>query len=267
MSLIFAIRVKIQQLLNLPHYLVLHIKDLFFYFLHKDYKKFNGWGLHLFIGMFGAGKTSTMVYRAYQLAKKYPELVIITNMMLSNFPKHTQILKLNGPQDIINAPNNSLILIDEIGTIFNSRDFAKSKESVPKSVFQLLCQCRHKNIMIYGTVQRWCFLDKQLRDITATVTVTSSYAKHPFSRMMTCRVYDSFEYDTAYSNPMVPLVPLDTYVYIQTDKIRKMYDTRELINNMLKADYISDKEILENRGITPVYQYYDLKSKAKRFSR
>lgn len=249
MSLLMAIKLKFQQLCKLPHFLILFAKDLFLYIKNKDYNKFNGWGLHLFIGMFGAGKTSTMVYKAYQLAKRYPQLTIITNMELFNFPKHTNIQHLNGPQDIINAPNNSLILIDEIGTIFNSRDFAKSKESVPKAVFQLLCQCRHKNIMIYGTCQRWCFLDKQLRDITATITVSSCFATYPFSRMMSCRVFDSFEYDAAYSNPLIPLIPISSYVYIQTDKIRKLYDTRELINNMLKADYISDEEILANRGV------------------
>ena len=31
---------------------------------------FNGWGIHLFVGKFGAGKTSLMVAQAYDLCVK-----------------------------------------------------------------------------------------------------------------------------------------------------------------------------------------------------
>ena len=36
--------------------------------------------------------------------------------------------------------------------------------------------------------------------------------------------------------------------YCQTDADRNRYDTQQLIDNMLQADYISDEEILRNRG-------------------
>ena len=40
----------------------------------------------------------------------------------------------------------------------------------------------------------------------------------------------------------------DTYVYIQTEKARHLYDTEEMVSGMLEKDYISDEEILRNRG-------------------
>ena len=41
---------------------------------------------------------------------------------------------------------------------------------------------------------------------------------------------------------------VDARVYCQTDADRNRYDTQQLIDNMLQADYISDEEILRNRG-------------------
>lgn len=235
-------------LFKLPHYGYLIIKDYIKWLLEKGWLIFEGWGLHIYVGKFGAGKTTSMVERAYRLCKRYPSLSVVTNLSLQNFPAHTNILPLKSPQDILNAPNNTLVLIDEIGTIFNSRDFAKGKESIPKILFQHLCQCRKRRMMILATTQRWNFLDKQLRDITATVNVSKSHLQHPFTRVTTVYTYDAFQYDQAFTNPMLPLPIEAAYVYVQTDFIRKLFDTAELIDNMLTAEYIPDDEILTNRG-------------------
>lgn len=248
MGFIIFIKILILQLYHLPHFLYLHFKDRVHWYLIKGWEIFDYWGLHLYVGKFGAGKTSTMVYDAYKIAKAFPSVSIVTNLKLMNFPEHTKILPLKSPQDILHAPKNTLVVIDEIGTIFNSRDFAKSKESVPKILFQHLCQCRKRHMMIYATTQRWNFLDKQLRDIVATVRSTRMTFRHPFSRMGIVKKYDAVEYDLWFSNPMVKLEPFDGSVYIQTDKIRGLYDTAELIESMLDKEYISDAEILENQG-------------------
>ena len=236
------IKVWLGYLVRLPKFLFLLVKDLIPYIKNRSWLNFDGWGLHLYVGKFGAGKTCTMVHDAYALAKRYPKLTIVTNLQLSGFPAHTQILPLRSPQDILNAPVNTLVLIDEIGTIFNSRDFAASKQSVPKILFQHLCQCRKRHMQIYATTQRWNFLDKQLRDITDTVRVTRSHLSHPFTRICTVYTYDAVEYDLSFSNPQYPLAAIDARVYCQTDADRNRYDTQQLIDNMLQADYISDEE-------------------------
>ena len=41
--------------------------------------------------------------------------------------------------------------------------------------------------------------------------------------------------------------------YIQSNLYRKLYDTSELVADMLEKDYISDEEILNNRGDTSVH--------------
>ena len=139
------------------------------------------------------------------------------------------------------------MLIDEIGTLFNSRDFS-SGERLPKSLFQHLCQCRKRRMMIYGTVQRYCLLDKQIRDVSATVNDCKVYFKHPFSRLCIVSTYDVDDWDLAQSNPLYQPKRIDSRVYVQSERHRQLYDTSALVESLLKQKYISDSEVLQNRG-------------------
>lgn len=227
--------------------------------LYRHYRKkllFSGWGIHLFTGKFGAGKTSLMVIKAYELCEKYPQLSVLTNLTLYNFPSHTQILPLNSIDDILDAPKNTLVLLDEIGTIFNSRDFMSSKKgnrAVPKSLFQHLAQCRHRRIMVFGSVQRFCLLDKQIRDISDSVTECRSSFRHPFCRMLTGVVYNIDDYEALVQNPLYIAQPMETYVYLQTEKYRHLYDTMEMVKGFLSMEFYSDEEILSSRGEVPLF--------------
>lgn len=247
-----------------PHALYLAAKDVHHYYkMHED-KHFHLFGLHIYLGKFGQGKTCSMVRDAYLLAKKYDDVSILTNLNITNFPDGVPIKKIKCIQDILDAPDNTIVLLDEIGTLFNSRDFMNNKrkgkdkepEGLPKVLFQYICQIRHRNMVIFGTVQRWGFLDKQLRQITRDVTVCSAFPDHPFSRMITNYVYDGEEYDMFYQSPMRPLEPLSVDVWVQTDFIRSLYDTNEMVSTLLTMDYVPDAETdrntaFDNVGITP----------------
>lgn len=244
----YLISLFFKKLFRFPQFLYYIIFDKLVFWWYKQRKLFPGWGIHLFTGKFGQGKTSLMTIQAYKLCKAYPQLHILTNVKLTNFPEHTQILELKTAEDILTAPENTLVLIDEIGTLFNSRDFSSGKNSVPKPVFQHLCQVRKRHMMIFGTVQRFNLLDKQIRDITATVTECSASMAHPFSRMLTGLTYDIEEYEAYTLNRLyVPRVQ-STYVEVQTDFYRHLYDTSELIKGLLTKEYLSDEEILRNQG-------------------
>lgn len=224
------------------------IYDYFCIHLLKLHKQFNGFGIHLYIGKFGTGKTSAMVATAYRLCKKYKELSIVTNLSLTNFPSYTKILPLNSPDDIVNAPDDCLVLIDEIGTIFNSRDFS-SGSRVPKSVYQHLCQCRKRRIMILATVQRYNLLDKQIRDISADVTTCHMLFKYPYSRLWTLKTYDVDDWELYQSNPTYKPHAIKITSFFQSNFYRSLYDTTQLITSLLDKEYLSDSEILQNQGV------------------
>lgn len=224
------------------------IIDFYHFFKEKAWNNFNYWGLHLFIGRFGSGKTISAVRYAYNVCKKHKGVTVLTNLTLSGFPEDTNIIKLVNSRQILDLPDKSIVLIDEIGSIFNSRDYADKKKSVPKPVYQLILQCRHRRIMLLGTVQRWNLLDKQLRDIADTVTECHSFFGDPFSRYTTCTKFDAQQYDKWFNNPLLPIKNIGYYSYVQTDDLRTKYDTIEMVEGMLEADYISDSEILANRA-------------------
>ena len=232
----------------LPSFVFYYVFDKSVYKYYKKYKLYNGWGLHLYIGDFGEGKTSNAIIQAYKECSKYPQLNLLTNVNVCNFPEHTNIIKLKTFDDILNAPENTLVVVDELGTITNSRDFVGGRDSLSKPVFQQICQCRHRHIKILGTAQYYMQVDKQLRDICATVTECSVRFKHPFSRLMICRTYDKREYEAGQSNRLyIPKCDYTT-VHIQTDKYRALYDTKEIVETLLHSEYLSDEEILRNQG-------------------
>lgn len=245
-----------QRLKIFPHFLILFVKDVYRYFKNHENKRFQEWGLHIYVGKFGQGKTCSAVRHVYGLCCRYEDVTVLTNLKLTNFPKHTKIKPLECIQDILDAPDNTIVLIDEIGTIFNSRDFQSNTrkgkgsepEGMPKVLFQHICQVRHRHMVIIGTVQKWGFLEKQLREITADVTVCSAFPFHPFSRIITNYCYDRDEYDLFYQSPLRPLVPLAGEVWLQTDKLRELYDTKEMVNTILKMDYVPDEVTARNQA-------------------
>lgn len=242
------IRLFIAYIKNLPVLIAYLVYDFLTYLRFHENKLFYGWGIHLFTGKFGQGKTCQAVADVYRLCVRYPQLTVLTNIHLQNFPETTRIIHLTNVEDILNAPKNTIVLIDEIGTLFNSRDFIGGKKSVPKSLFQHLSQCRKRKMMIYGTVQRYNLLDKQIRDISATVRACKCFPRHPFSRAMKAITFDTDEYEMYQLNPMYNPRPLDVHFSIQTNHFRQLYDTSALVQGLLELDYLSDEEILRNRG-------------------
>ena len=220
-------------------------QNILTYIYYRKFCIFYGWGIHLYTGKFGSGKTSVMTVKALELCEKYPQLHVLTNYTLSNFPDHTDIIKLRSAEDILNAPKNTIVLIDEIGTIFNSRDFSSGKRSVPKPVFQHLCQCRHRNMMILGTVQRFNLLDKQIRDITATVTECHTTLKHPFARKFTALCYDIEEYEAYTANKLYKPLPFDSFLYIQTERYHLPFHQYHINGGISPSEYIRTNQTVK----------------------
>jgi hypothetical protein len=217
------------------------IKDTIKYYKNKEWLIFNGFGLHFYVGLFGSGKTSSMVRDAYKLALRYPQMNILTNMKLFNFPEHTNIIQLTHYRQIITCPPDTLILIDEISSIFNSRDWKKG--GIPAPLLSTILQVRKERKMLYCTAQRFQHVDALFRQITFTVRVCECYR----NRWNFIYVYDGFDYENA--NVMQPAEELEHYSFVQTDKIRALYDTSEMVQKMQTTDYLTDKEILEKQGL------------------
>lgn len=77
--------VFLSRLRKLPALIFWLVKDVYRYFKNHEGKHFHQWGLHIYLGKFGAGKTCSMVRDAYFICKRYPDVTIITNLKLENY--------------------------------------------------------------------------------------------------------------------------------------------------------------------------------------
>lgn len=231
-----------------PQSLVYFLYDFILHTYACTKYEFKGYGIHLYCGYFGQGKTQSMVNLAYYICKKNRCMNLLTNIDVRYFPYDVHVTKLNHVDDILNCECNTIIFIDEIGTLFNSRDFMGGKNSVPKVLFQLLCQNRKKKLMLCGTASRFSLVDKQIRDVTEDVTICTCSFRYPYSRLVQNYTYDIEEYECFITNrTYVPRVKnYDTY--IQTNHIRECYNSTSLVTDMLTHTYENDETILRNRG-------------------
>lgn len=223
---------------KVPRFLYWKVIDTYRYFKYKEWLRFDGFGLHIFVGMFGKGKTISAVKHVYQYARKYPQVRVYTNINLYNFPDHTEIIDLTNYQQIIDAPGDSIFLVDEISSIFQSRSYA----TFPPALMGLLLQVRKEKKMIVGTAQRFPHVDKLIRDITFNVIDCSLHYK----RFQILKFYDGLDWEE--KNVMNIPTPLMYQAYITTDRDRHRYDTEELISKMKKEGFISAQETLEKQG-------------------
>lgn len=249
---------KIKELIkHIITFICWKLYDVFDYYKNKKWLNFDGFGLHVYVGMFGSGKTSTMVHDAYKICKNYSQVTLLTNMSIKNFPSHTKVIKLENYNQIITAPPNTLILLDEISNIFNSRNW--KKEGIPANLLGCLLQVRKERKMLYCTAQRFQHVDALIRQITFSVRECKCWC----GRWNWITMFDAWEYEN--ENPMKPARAYGLYSFIQTNKIRSLYDTMEMVEQIKKTEYISDAEILEKQGTVNNVTAINVEKKKKKF--
>ncbi|MBM7710422.1 ATPase [Enterococcus lemanii] len=204
----------------------------------KDYKKyrqlrkegiklFKDFGLTLFTGRQGAGKTMTLVYEAERYRLEYPNLYIA-----SNFGYVHENEPLKSLADIPNAVLRAnelncigvLILWDEIQNDFDS--FSK----VSKDVLRVITQQRKQSIKILGTSQVFTRVSKALREQTYEVVVCNTI----MGRYTRGRFYDADEFSHNIDRPeeKKQLHRLRKVSFIQTDDLRDLYDSYAVIKTL-----------------------------------
>lgn len=102
--------VFIQKLKAFPKFMFWIIKDLIRYIKNHLWKEFSGWGLHIYVGKFGSGKTCSMVRDAYNLACKYKGLHIVTNLRACLVSRRAQIAQRIFRQTTANFRRNTVCI-------------------------------------------------------------------------------------------------------------------------------------------------------------
>lgn len=232
--------------------------------------------------VFGCGKTLSLVKYAKYIYKKYDGLQvwdakakkfctqhihIISNVNLYDIPyiewqseeQFTRLEEFGFPEQDI-----TIFLLDEIGTIFNSRTF---RTNISPEFLTKLLQSRKNKMALYSTSQRFLFTDKILRESCSTVTTCKK-----FWRFITLRDYNAYDLENT-NNPQL-LKPIRTTIWLAKDEDYNSYDTEQLIEKLKrnKDDILSTEEILNTRGdfvsgIDNISQKHLRRTKQRRYRR
>lgn len=189
-------------------------------------KYFAPFGLKMFCGRQGSGKTVGMVWYLDSIRKKYPKCHIYTNF---DYTHQTEPLK--SLQDLLwkrNGTDGVVFAIDEIQNEFSS---LKSKD-FPETVLSMVTQQRKQRICILTSSQVFTRVAKPLREQCYEVIDCRTFG----GRWTRLRCYDGEDYNTIVDN----LTPETRFKlqkkwkksFIQTDELRNSYDTYAVVQKL-----------------------------------
>lgn len=195
------------------------------------------YGVTLYCGRQGSGKTMSMVEQLEYYKQHFPSVLIYTNFgylrqdgALSDW---SQILETkNGLDGVVFA-------IDEIQKEWNIYD----AKGFPIELLGLVTQQRKQNIKILGTAQTFGRVVKQLREQAFEVVDCRTFG----GCWTFQRAFDAWEYNAVVDNPDAKerLKPLWHRNFIQSRAIRDLYDSYAVIDSMKKASLVSSKYALK----------------------
>lgn len=242
------------------------VKDLYFYFRHKQYNYYDAGVLNCYCAHFGGGKTLSIVHYVTSLFLHFnnkkvwdrgrkmfvtQKIHIISNVDLKSVPFEplvslSQVVACayNNKKidDEMNTRTVVLVLLDEASVQLNSRSF---KTNIDPIFLNTLLTSRHYHISFLYSSQKFKLTDALMRSVTQ-----SCINCNKVWRFMVQDVFDADEMEYASDPTMVR--PRRRTGFFVTDKDYAAYDTLACVDKLKKnieeGDMMSESEILAMRG-------------------
>ena len=257
---------------NLPFVIWYALKDIYNCIKHKKWKEFKKYGIKVYVGMFGHGKTLSGSHYAHKYYKKWgDDLLFLSNYELKDMPyqklvSFEQLVEIQETwqtienykkrislgeeltevetKDLDRLQNEFnykgvVVCISEIELLLNNRKYA----DFPIELLHTLCQQRKFKMYIMVDAQRFGMIDIAFRRISTWVEDC-----HKLWRFQCNKVYDAWDMENAINPQYVK--PLMRTCFFVRDKDYNGYDTTESVTRYNSADFISNKESLERKGYT-----------------
>lgn len=209
-------------------------RDIYRFF--KNSRKVHLYGIWLFCGLYGQGKTMGLTEYLVRMRKKYGDKIYIC----TNYGFKDEDFALSHWRDLLSEYDKPVIFgYDEIQNEFNSRDY----QNFPFELVTMLTQNRKGNgKQIVGTAQRFGRVDKTIRELcTHVIECKRAY----FGRVTKLKTYDVEDYEQYLHEIDVMKkrkIPFRRYKFIQTDELRNAYDSFQMLDSAKKREYISQSE-------------------------
>lgn len=190
------------------------------------------YGIWCFVGIYGGGKTMSLVNYLERMRRKYGDNIYIA----TNFFYKNQDFSIERWQDLLAERDKPVIFAyDELQNDFNSREY----KSFPVSLMVLLTQNRkgHGKQIVY-TTQDYETVDKNFRRLTSKVVLCRTL----FSRLTVSRYFDREDYEHFTSmvdvGRRMKIRPYFVDRFVQTDYLRNLYDSYQMLDSAMKKQYV-----------------------------
>lgn len=201
-------------------------------------KKFNFFGVSCFCGRQGSGKTIGVVREVERIKAAYPECITCTNVdYVKQDVKLTSWLQL---LELRNGEKGVIFVIDEI------QNQGLDWNNFPTTLLAVITQQRKQKIKIFVTAQVYKTVPIQIRRQCFDVIECKTF----FGRWTRYKCYDAEEYNNVIDTPTpekkfrLPKKYKDSF--IQSNYIRKLYDTSQVISALKDFDLLCSDERTKN---------------------
>lgn len=192
--------------------------------------QFNEFGMTMYVGKQGAGKTIAMCDYLNRMKEKYPDCIIVTN-----FGYKDQDFEMVSWKQLVNIKNGEDGVIFAIDEIQNEFDSNKWKD-FPEQLLSQVTQQRKQRLKIIATSQVFTRVVKQLREQCFEVVECKTIA----GRWTICRTYDAWDYELCNnsSTKKEKLYSIRKHSFIQDEEIRNQYDTYKIVERLASLEMI-----------------------------
>lgn len=227
-------------LIKLPVFIYWKVVDYIRLCKHPD-MSVHLYGIWLYCGLYGQGKTMALTEYLTRMRAQYGDKIYIS----TNYGFSGEDFPLLSWRELLTTYDRPVIFgYDEIQNEFNSRDY----KNFPYELVRLLTQNRKGHgKQIVGTAQRYCRVDKVIRELCTHVVECHTL----FGRWTFLRRYDVEDYEQLLHQTDVMKkrkIPKRRYSFIQTDKLREAYDSYQMLESAATKEYVSAAEKLGLRG-------------------
>lgn len=184
-------------------------------------KQYPVWGIYMFVAKPGNGKTISMTEHIERVKKEHPDIKVY-----SNFAIKGQTGTIKCWQDIVNAPDNSIIAIDEIHMIFGSINY----QDFPLEMLGEITQNRHCRKQFITSTQDYDLVNVNFKRVCNFIVLCKNF--WGLDRLFINYYFDRGIYESkafaANKNKAEFL-----RMFVASDDTYRRYDTLEKINHMV----------------------------------
>ena len=184
-------------------------------------KEYPVWGIYMFVAKPGNGKTISMTEHIERVRKEHPHIKVFTNF---NYKYQDGVIK--NWKDIVDAPDNSIIAIDEIHMIFGSINYS----DFPIEMLGEITQNRHSRKQFITSTQDYDLVNVNFKRVCNFVVLCKNFWS--LDRLFINYYFDRGIYE---SKGFMPDKRKSEFLrmFVASDETYGRYDTLEKINAMI----------------------------------